>query len=303
MEQAYHIPVMLQEAVDALNIQPEGVYADCTFGGGGHSREILRRLGPGGKLYAFDQDEAARANLPEDPRIRFMPYNFRHIGRMLKLDNVEQLDGILADLGVSSHQFDEAERGFSTRFDAALDMRMDRRQPLTAAKLLQERTEEELVRIFSAYGEVSNSKTLARVIVEQRRSMAIQTIHQFKEAVQHVVKGNPHKYFAQVFQALRIAVNDEFGALEEMLEQVPGLLRPGGRMAVITFHSIEDRIVKTFFRNGSFTDIPTDEIYGTRPESPFNLISKKPILPTQAEIQKNPRSRSAKLRVAERKQP
>lgn len=301
MEQAYHIPVMLQEAVDALNIQPEGVYADCTFGGGGHSREILRRLGPKGMLYAFDQDEAARANLPEDPRIRFMPFNFRHIGRMLKLEDAEPLDGILADLGVSSHQFDEAERGFSTRFEATLDMRMDRRQPLTAAKLLEEMPEAELVHIFSAYGEVSNSKTLARVITEQRRSMSIQTINQFKEAVQHVVKGNPNKYFAQVFQALRIAVNDEFGALQEMLEQVPSLLKPGGRIAVISFHSIEDRIVKTFFKNGSFRDIPTDEIYGTRPESPFNLISKKPILPTQAEIQKNPRSRSAKLRVAEKK--
>lgn len=301
MNAGYHIPVMLQEAVDALNIQPEGVYADCTFGGGGHSREILRRLGPKGKLYAFDQDEAARANLPEDPRIRFMPFNFRHIGRMLKLEDAEPLDGILADLGVSSHQFDEAERGFSTRFEAALDMRMDRRQPLTAAKLLQEMPEAELVHIFSAYGEVSNSKTLARVIAEQRRSMSIQTINQFKEAVQHVVKGNPNKYFAQVFQALRIAVNDEFGALQEMLEQVPSLLKPGGRIAVISFHSIEDRIVKTFFKNGSFRDIPTDEIYGTRQESPFNLISKKPILPTQAEIQKNPRSRSAKLRVAEKK--
>lgn len=297
----YHIPVMLKEAVDALEIRENGIYVDCTFGGGGHSRAILEQLGPKGKLYVFDQDEAARANVPDDPRMEFLPYNFRHIGRMLRFHEVEQVDGILADLGVSSHQFDEAERGFSIRFDADLDMRMDRRQAQTAAGLLKETDEQELVRIFGEYGEVSNSKTLARTIVAYRAASPIKTISQFKEAVHHVVKGNPNKYFAQVFQALRIAVNDEFGALKEMLEQTTSLLRPGGRLAVITFHSLEDRMVKNFIKNGSFTEIQTDEIYGTRQESPFNIISKKPILPSAEEIRRNPRSRSAKLRVAEKK--
>lgn len=292
---------MLREAVEALNIQKSGVYVDCTFGGGGHSRAILDQLGPKGKLYVFDQDEAARANLPEDPRIEFLPYNFRHIGRMLRFHDVKTVDGILADLGVSSHQFDEAARGFSTRFDADLDMRMDRRQEKTAADLLKETDEFELVRIFSEYGEVSNSKTLAKTIVGYRATLPIRTVNQFKEAVQHIVKGNPHKYFAQVFQALRIAVNDEFGALEDMLEQTISLLAPKGRIAVITFHSLEDRIVKNFFKSGSFSEIQTDEIYGTRQESPFNIISKKPILPSAEEIRRNPRSRSAKLRVAEKK--
>ncbi len=297
----YHIPVMLKEAVDALEIKKGGIYVDCTFGGGGHSRAILEKLGPKGKLYVFDQDEEARANAPDDERLVFLPYNFRHIGRMLRFNEVQQVDGILADLGVSSHQFDEAERGFSTRFDADLDMRMDRRQARTAANILNEESEQELVSIFGEYGEVSNSKTLARTVVAYRAALPIKTISQFKEAVQQVVKGNPHKYFAQVFQALRIAVNDEFGALKEMLEQTPSLLRPKGRIAVITFHSLEDRIVKNFFKNGSFTEIQTDEIYGTRQESPFNIISKKPILPTAEETRKNPRSRSAKLRVAEKK--
>jgi 16S rRNA (cytosine1402-N4)-methyltransferase len=292
---------MLKEAVDGLEVKKEGVYVDCTFGGGGHSRAILEKLGPKGKLYVFDQDEEARANAPDDARLVFLPYNFRHIGRMLRFHEVQQVDGILADLGVSSHQFDEAERGFSIRFDADLDMRMDRRQTRTAADLLNEESEQELVRIFGEYGEVSNSKTLARTVVAYRSTLPIKTISQFKEAVQHVVKGNPNKYFAQVFQALRIAVNDEFGALREMLEQIPQLLKPKGRIAVITFHSLEDRIVKNFFKNGSFTEILTDEIYGTRQESPFNIISKKPILPTAEETRKNPRSRSAKLRVAEKK--
>jgi len=297
----YHIPVMLQEAVEALAIKKDGIYVDCTFGGGGHSRKILEGLGPKGKLYVFDQDDAARVNLPEDQRITFLPYNFRHLGRMLKLNEVMEIDGVLADLGVSSHQFDEAERGFSIRFDADLDMRMDRRQTLTAAAILNEVNEQELVKIFGEYGEVSNSRTLARTVVEYRKTLPFHTINQFKEAVQHIVKGNPHKYFAQVFQALRIVVNDEFGSLKEMLEQIPGLLKPGGRIAVITFHSLEDRIVKTFLKNGSFSEIQSDEIYGTRQESPFNIISKKPILPSAEELRKNPRSRSAKLRIAEKK--
>ena len=297
----YHIPVMLQEAVDALDVKPNGVYVDCTFGGGGHSREILHRLGAEGKLYVFDQDDDARRNLPDDERIVFLPYNFRHIGRMLRFNEVNKVDGILADLGVSSHQFDEGERGFSIRFDAPLDMRMDQRQSLTAAQLLMEKSEEELVQIFSEYGEVTNSKTLARTIVAYRSNVPLQTIQQFKDAMQHVVKGNPNKYFAQVFQALRIAVNDEMGALKEMLEQVSEYLNSGGRVAVITFHSLEDRIVKNFFRSGSFEEEGPDEIYGTRRESPFKVVTKKPIVPTEKEIKMNSRSRSAKLRVAEKK--
>jgi 16S rRNA (cytosine1402-N4)-methyltransferase len=297
----YHVPVLLKESVEALAIKKDGVYVDCTFGGGGHSRAILKQLGPKGKLYAFDQDDEAKANLPDDKRIIFVPFNFRHIARMLKFHGEGKVDGVLADLGVSSHQFDEAERGFSTRFDAELDMRMDRRQPLTAAALIKQTEEEELVRMFSAYGEVTNAKTLSRTIVQYRESVPLQTISQFKEALKRVVKGNPHKYFAQVFQALRIAVNDEFGALREMLEQTPALLKPGGRIAVITFHSLEDRIVKTFMKSGSFEEEEIDEIYGTRKGSPLTVITRKPILPGAEETRRNPRSRSAKLRVAEMK--
>jgi 16S rRNA (cytosine1402-N4)-methyltransferase len=297
----YHIPVMLREAIDGLNIKPDGIYVDCTFGGGGHSRSILERLTEKGKLIAFDQDEDASANLPEDPRLIFIPHNFRHIGRFLRLYKAEKVDGILADLGVSSHQFDEADRGFSTRFDAPLDMRMDPRQPITAAGVLQELSEQQLHKIFERYGEVTNAKTLARTIVEYRQSVPLKTIRQFKDALQPVVKGNPNKYFAQVFQALRIEVNDEFGALEEMLEQTPALLKPGGRICVITFHSLEDRIVKNFFRYGNMELPEADEVYGTRADNLLMVINKKPILPSQEEINRNPRARSAKLRIAERR--
>ena len=297
----YHVPVLLKESIEALAIKKDGVYVDCTFGGGGHSRAILSQLGPKGKLYAFDQDEAAKLNLPHDDRIVFVPFNFRHLSRMLRFHGEANVDGILADLGVSSHQFDEAERGFSIRFDAELDMRMDRRQPMTAAKLIRELNEDELVKILSEYGEVTNAKTLARTIVGYRDTVPLQTINQFKEALRNVVRGNPNKYFAQVFQALRIAVNDEFGALKEMLEQTTAVLKPGGRLAVITFHSLEDRIVKVFMKNGSFEEEETDEIYGTRKGSVFNVISRKPIIPGSEETRRNPRSRSAKLRVAELK--
>lgn len=299
VEGGYHVPVLLKEAVEGLAIRKDGIYVDCTFGGGGHSREILTHLGPQGKLIAFDQDEAAKRNLPDDTRIVFVPFNFRHLSRMLRFHGVAQVDGILADLGVSSHQFDQADRGFSTRFDAELDMRMDQRQALTAAKMIREMSEDELVHILSAYGEVTNAKTLARTIITYRESVPLQTIQQFKEAVGAVVRGNPHKYFAQVFQALRIAVNDELGALREMLEQTTAVLKPGGRLAVITFHSIEDRIVKTYMKQGSFEEEEVDEIYGTKRRSPFRLVTKKPILPSPEELKRNPRSRSAKLRVAE----
>lgn len=296
----YHVPVLLKEALDALAIRPDGTYVDLTFGGGGHSRGILERLGPDGRLIAFDQDEDARRNLPDDPRLLFVPHNFRHVERFLRLHRVLPVDGVLADLGVSSHQFDEGERGFSIRFDAPLDMRMDRRQSVTAAQLVKDMPEEDLHRIFERYGEVTNAKTLARTIVQIRSAQAMHTVKQFMDALQGVVKGNPHRYFAQVFQALRIAVNDEFGALEEMLTQLPSIVKPGGRVAVITFHSLEDRIVKHFFREGAIGAVSRDEIFGTRPDLPFRTVLKKPVQPTDKEVRANPRSRSAKLRVAER---
>ena len=302
MDQAYHIPVLAGELIEALQVKPNGVYTDCTFGGGGHSRAILSQLNNAGKLIAFDQDQDARLNIPDDPRITFVPHNFRHLQKFLRLHKIETVDGIIADLGVSSHQFDEATRGFSTRFDESLlDMRMDQRQELTAAAIINSYTEQQLHKMFEQYGEVTNAKTLAKTIVQQRQLVSIKSVNEFKNAVSSVVKGNPNKYFAQVFQALRITVNDEMGSLREMLQQLPSLLKKGGRIAIITFHSIEDRMVKLFFRNGSFEETATDSLYGTKPDSPFLIITKKPILPSMAEITANPRSRSAKLRVAERK--
>jgi len=297
----YHVPVLLQEAVDALRVKPEGVYVDCTFGGGGHSKEILRRLGSEGKLIAFDQDVEARKNLPEDDRIIFVPHNFRHLQRFLRLHKIQAADGILADLGVSSHQFDKGERGFSTRSDeAALDMRMDQRMEVTAKTVLSDYSEQRLHKLFEQYGEVTNAKTLARTIVEARRTNSLRTIADFKNAVYSIVKGNPKKYFAQVFQALRIEVNDELGALKEMLEQVPGVLNIGGRVAVITFHSIEDRLVKVFFKEGSIEEHDEFDLYGGGKKTVLNVITKKPIEPSEEEIKRNPRSRSAKLRIAEK---
>jgi 16S rRNA (cytosine1402-N4)-methyltransferase len=297
----YHVPVLLQEAVDALQIKSAGIYVDCTFGGGGHSREMLRRMGSEGKLIAFDQDADARKNLPEDDRIIFVPHNFRHLQRFLKLHKIQAVDGILADLGVSSHQFDEGERGFSTRSDdAALDMRMDRRQELTAQAVLAEYPEQKLHKLFEQYGEVTNAKTLAKTIVEARSITPFRTIADFKSAVHDVVKGNPNKYFAQVFQSLRIEVNDELGALKEMLEQVPNVLKAGGRIAVITFHSIEDRMVKIFFKEGGFEGRDEYDLYGGNKKRELRVVTKKPVTPSEKEMRANPRSRSAKLRVAEK---
>jgi 16S rRNA (cytosine1402-N4)-methyltransferase len=297
----YHTPVLLKEAVEGLNIKPDGIYVDCTFGGGGHSRAVLKELNENGRLYVFDQDDDAKKNLPGDERVNFIPQNFRNLQRFLRLHKITKVDGILADLGVSSHQFDEAERGFSIRFDAALDMRMDKRETATAATVLGNFTEQQLHKIFEQYGEVTNSKTLAKTIVQQRALAPLRTINEFKLAVKDAVKGNPQKYFAQVFQALRIQVNDELGALKELLQQTTTLLNPGGRVAIITFHSLEDRIVKMFFKNGSFTEVEADDVYGTKPETPFTIITKKPLLPAAEELKRNPRSRSAKLRVAEKK--
>jgi 16S rRNA (cytosine1402-N4)-methyltransferase len=289
------------EAVNGLNIREDGIYVDCTFGGGGHAREMLRRLGKSGRLFVFDQDADVKQFVPDDDRVVFVPHNFRHIQRFLRLHKVSKVDGILADLGVSSHQFDEADRGFSTRFEGDLDMRMDKRQTLTAAVILNTYSEQQLQKLFEQYGEVTNAKTLARRIVHQRSSGSFQTISSFKLALEQTVKGNPNRYFAQVFQALRIEVNDEFGALKEMLEAVPGLLKPGGRIVIISFHSLEDRIVKIFFKKGSFEeDEPTDLFGKHKVEKVLNPITKKPIVPGNAEINENRRSRSALLRIAER---
>lgn len=300
MEQSYHIPVLLQETIAALHIIPDGIYVDCTFGGGGHSKAVLENLGSKGKLIAFDQDEAARQNVPKDPRIIFVPHNFCHLQRFLKLHNIDAVDGILADLGVSSYQFDEAERGFSIRFDAALDMRMDQRQTLTAADVVNNYSEQQLHKIFEQYGEVTNSKTLAKAIVQIRKTQPLKLTGAFRNALRGVVKGNPNKYFAQVFQALRIEVNDELGALKEMLQQIPSLLKPGGRVAIITFHSLEDRLVKNFFRRGSFDETEENPFIMLEKKSELKMITKKPIEPSAREIKENPRSRSARLRVAEK---
>ena len=296
----YHVPVMLQQVIEGLKINPSGVYVDCTFGGGGHSKAILDKLNAKGKLIAFDQDEEAKKNLPDDARIIFVSQNFRHLQKFLRLHKITEVDGILADLGVSSYQFDKPERGFSTRFNANMDMRMDQRQKLMAMDVLKSYNEERLHKIFEQYGEVTNAKTLARLIVHNRNTMTMQTIDDFKNAVHSIVKGNPNKYFAQVFQALRIEVNDEFNALKDMLLQCVAVLKANGRVAIITFHSLEDRIVKNFFKNG-VEDVRTDEVYGIKNENPLYLITKKPIIPGDEELKQNPRARSAKLRVAEKK--
>jgi 16S rRNA (cytosine1402-N4)-methyltransferase len=297
----YHVPVLLQETIDALAIREDGVYVDCTFGGGGHAGAILNQLGAKGKLVAFDQDASAGRNIPDDARVIFVPHNFRHISRFLRLHKIDLVDGVLADLGVSSHQFDEAARGFSIRFDAALDMRMDQRLTIQAGDLITNYSEQQLQLLFQQYGEVTNSKTLAKTIVALRGQVPLKTINQFKAALQGVVKGNPNKYFAQVFQALRIEVNDEMGALKELLQQLPQVLNSSGRAVFITFHSLEDRLVKTFFKTGSF-EPEEDHPFENKQHSPLLMaINKKPITASEAELKKNPRSRSAKLRIAAKK--
>lgn len=301
MKEQYHIPVLLTETIDGLNINPGGTYVDCTFGGGGHSKAILEKLSANGKLVAFDQDDDARKNLPDDKRIIFIPQNFRHLQRFLRLHNITAVDGIMADLGVSSHQFDEGDRGFSIRYNAGMDMRMDQRQTVTAFQVVNTYTEQQLHKIFEQYGEVTNSKTLAKTIVQVRSTTSLKTIDGFKNALREIVKGNPNKYFAQVFQALRIEVNDELGALKELLQQIPSLLKPGGRVAIITFHSLEDRLVKIFFRRGSFDEQAEENPFiNTEMVNELKVVTKKPIVATEKEQKLNPRSRSAKLRVAEK---
>ncbi len=299
-EEAYHIPVLLQEVIEGLAIKDSGVYVDVTFGGGGHSKALLAKLGAEGRLLVFDQDKAAEANVPADRRITYIPQNFRHLQRFLKLHGVTEVDGILADLGVSSHQLNEAERGFSTRYDADLDMRMDERQELTAAKVLNTYEEARLHKMLEKYGEVTNAKTLAAAMVAAREQMPFKGIDAFKNTLYDLAKGNPKKYWAQVFQALRIEVNQEIAVLEELLLQLPAVLASGGRAVIISFHSLEDRLVKQFFKTGSTEEVEQD-VFGNRPESPFKILTKKPITATAEEQKRNGRSRSAKLRIAEKK--
>lgn len=297
----YHQPVLLREAVDALAVREDGVYVDATLGGGGHSREILSRLGPLGRLICFDQDAAAWGNAPADPRVTLVGENFRHLKRFLRLHRGIPCQGILADLGVSSHHLDTAGRGFSISGDAPLDMRMDRRRELTAADILRGYDQGRLQRVFESYGEITNARTLAERISQARQSFPLTTVRELTTVAGGVSKGNPRRYLAQVFQALRIEVNDEFGALGELLTQGAEVLAPGGRMAVITFHSLEDRIVKEFFRSGK---TPPGEPAGAAEaeagSAPMRPVNKKPVLPTGEEIRRNTRSRSAKLRVAKK---
>ncbi len=297
----YHTSVLLKEAVDGLDIKEDGVYVDATFGGGGHSREILKRLGPKGKLIAFDHDADAWRNKPDDERLIPVTENFRYIRRFLRLHGHPEVDGILADLGVSSYQFDTGERGFSIRFDGPLDMRMDQRAEKNASEVVKTYSEQQLHRIFEQYGEVRNSKQLAKHIVTHRNKMQLSDVSSLKALIEPVIKGNPNRYLAQLFQALRIEVNDEMGALHEFLEEATKCLKPGGRLSVITFHSLEDRIVKQFIKKGNPEEDKRDP-FGREEAVKWVLkpLTPKPIDPTEEEIKQNPRARSARLRVAEK---
>jgi len=300
MNEAYHVPVMLRECIEALAIKRDGIYVDVTFGGGGHSSAILDRLGPEGRLYAFDQDPDALRNTIPDERFVLIHQNFRFLRNNLRLQGVREVDGILADLGVSSHQFDNAGRGFSIRFDAALDMRMDQAGALDAKQVLNSYTEAELHRIFGMYGELHNARTLAKTIVTARVLRPIETVEQLKAVVEKLVpRGKANKYYAQLFQALRIEVNGELTALEEFLEQCVPALRSGGRLAVMSYHSLEDRLVKNFMAKGKFKGEVEKDFYGNEIK-PFQVVSRKAVTASPEEIAANPRARSAKLRVAER---
>jgi 16S rRNA (cytosine1402-N4)-methyltransferase len=302
MSENYHKPVMLHESVDALNIVPGGTYVDVTFGGGGHSAEILNRLQGNGWLYAFDQDEDAVANAArfEGKNFTLVESNFRYLKRYLKLHRVTQVDGILADLGISSHQIDEATRGFSTRFDAELDMRMDQRQELSAKDVINEYAEEQLHKIFGMYGEVKNARTIASAIFKARTGQPIETIEQLKAVLsKYAPRGKENKYYAQVFQALRIEVNAELTVLEELLQQAADILKPGGRLVVISYHSLEDRIVKSFINKGKFYGEVEKDFYGNEIK-PLQAVVRKPVEASAEEIASNNRARSAKLRIAEK---
>jgi len=293
----YHKPVLLDESIQYLDIQEDGIYVDATFGGGGHSKIILSHLKTAGKLVAFDQDEDALANVIDDERFIFVHHNFRHLKRFLKLHNINNVDGILADLGVSSHQLDKAERGFSYRFEAELDMRMNQSDVQTAADVLNSYNAEDLQNVFSQYGEVRNSKTLALKIVETRSLKRFQTIGDLLYVLNPLVRGNKPRYLAQVFQALRIEVNQEMEVLKEFLEATLDTLAPGARIVIISYHSLEDRLVKNFLKSGNFTGEYEKDFYGNI-NRPFKLITKKAMTPTKEECNINPRARSAKMRIA-----
>jgi len=296
----YHEAVLLNESIEGLGIRPEGVYVDCTFGGGGHSRAILERLGPQGRLFAFDQDPAVRVNAIDDPRFTWIELNFRHLTKGLRLHGVRSVDGILADLGVSSHQFDWADRGFSLRADGPLDMRMNPGSPRTAADVLAEADESELKRIVEAYAEIKPSGRLVRALVQRRNTAPLTRTSELLELVTPLApRGKEHQFAARVFQAFRIAVNDEMGALTEMLEQTLELLPPRGRLVCIAYHSLEDRLVKTLIREGKVGGEADRDAFGKR-HMRYRSLSRKPLEPSSEEQERNPRSRSAKLRIAER---
>jgi 16S rRNA (cytosine1402-N4)-methyltransferase len=300
VENFYHNPVMLQECMEGLGVKTSGVYADVTFGGGGHSGEILKRLGPDGRLFCFDQDSDAVENLPQDKRVTFFKTNFMYFAQFLRLADCGKIDGIIADLGVSSHHFDDAQRGFSFRFDVPLDMRMNRESEFSAKDVINSYSAEELKRIFVEYGEIKNAWKLAQSVAAYRLNRKIETVGEFIESVRDCVpKYGENKYLATVFQAVRIEVNDEIEVLKKFLSATPGVLKRGGRLVVMTYHSLEDRPVKNFLKAGNFFGKEEKDVYGNV-IAPFAPLNKKVITPSDEELEKNPRSRSAKLRIAER---
>lgn len=295
----YHTPVLLKKSVEGLQIKPDGVYVDVTFGGGGHSREIIKYLNTG-KLVAFDQDDDAQDNLIDDKRFVFVNHNFRFLKNFLKYHKLEKVDGLLADLGVSSHHFDNPNRGFSFRFEGELDMRMNQNATLSAKEVVNDYEEEKLAKVFWEYGELKNSRKLAKAVVKQRAEKKIVTINEFTELLMpYLPKHAEHKFLAKVFQALRIEVNREIEFLKDMLMQTIDAIKPGGRLVIITYHSLEDRIVKNFIRDGQFEGAVEKDFYGNK-KVPFKAVNRKVIVPDDAEIEMNNRARSAKLRIAER---
>ena len=301
MIEKYHVPVLLQSCIDGLNINPDGVYIDLTFGGGGHSKEILKHLSEKGKLFSFDQDEDAKANIPDDKRLVFVPHNFRYVSNYLRLYGVTKVDGILGDLGVSSHQFDKAERGFSIRFDADLDMRMNQKSDLTAKKVLNTYDAKKLTAMFREYGEVDNAFKLSNLIVEARINNLIETTSQFKEIIKPCTpKFEESRYLAKVYQAIRIEVNQEIEALKECLTQCVKLLSPNGRLVIISYHSLEDRLVKNVIKSGNVEGIEEKDVVFGKITKYFKSMTAKPIVPSAEEIEINSRARSAKLRIATR---
>ena len=298
--EAYHIPVMLKECLEGLQIKPDGTYVDLTFGGGGHSKAILSQLNENGKLYVFDQDSDAIQNIPDDERCVFINHNFKYLKQFLVYLNAAQVDGILGDLGISSFQINEGEKGFAHRLEGPLDMRMDQKNQLTAAHIVMNYNEQELLKIFNLYGEIKNAYKLVQSILTYRKQASIVTIQDFKTAIKNCIPPREEsKYLSPVFQALRIAVNDEMSALETLLENIVDCLKPGGRLVIMSYHSLEDRMVKNFINSGHVDGEVSKDFFGNK-NTPFKVITKKPIIPSDEEIAINKRARSAKLRIAEK---